>query len=408
MEEIFNKNHRLLLILASVTVLVSITCLASIQAFAFFPDCGYQCTASNVQIYGIFISHSGGNQYDVTIEFTKAPANPTPCVRVTGDWWVGNDPIANPVLSGWYSDPFTIEKNGAGWPDYHAGTVNLNTDLTGRVYLKNIIVYWGESNQVCSTTISQICGDYNASKCSGDVSEIAVDLDNSITINKQIINGSTGNPEFEFTGDLGTFSLYDGGSMVFEDLFPSIYTVTENPPSLWGLDSINISGDDGASTTNSSSADIELDDGEYISVTFNNREIPISVTGSPTLEVSQKGTTTEGKFILRNVEGTGTEATFAGSILVEVPGGSGNYSVNANYYSPNSSENANGLLILKNQNDTLYQLPDSTNSEAVDLTSDFGDDSENYKLIMDFSKLIQDYSTGDQPSFVINFMLSES
>ncbi len=85
--------------------------------------------------------------------------------------------------------------------------------------------------------------------------------DGTITILKQANPTDTGQ-SFDFTGDLGNFSLIHGESIV-ETRAPGVYGVSETVPSGWQLDSANC--DDG------SPADaIDLEAGEDVTCTFNN------------------------------------------------------------------------------------------------------------------------------------------
>jgi len=90
--------------------------------------------------------------------------------------------------------------------------------------------------------------------------------------------------EFDFTSDLGNFTLDDHengtNSTSFTDLGPGTHTVTETvPPGDWNLGSIECDDPDGGTTTSlvTATATIDLDAGEYITCTFANT-LPVSVT----------------------------------------------------------------------------------------------------------------------------------
>ena len=90
----------------------------------------------------------------------------------------------------------------------------------------------------------------------------------SITIAKETDpGGSTG---FDFSGDLGDFSLDDDGSQVFEGLGAGDYGVTEAVPAGWDLDGVVCTGGD--STVAGGGVMVHLDAGEDVVCTFTNVE----------------------------------------------------------------------------------------------------------------------------------------
>ncbi len=88
----------------------------------------------------------------------------------------------------------------------------------------------------------------------------------TIVIRKE--TGPAGGTGFDFTGDLGVFSLDDQQSQLFADQEPGVYAVTETVASGWDLNGITCIGGD--ATAVSSSVTIHLDSGEHITCTFNN------------------------------------------------------------------------------------------------------------------------------------------
>lgn len=83
--------------------------------------------------------------------------------------------------------------------------------------------------------------------------------------------------EFQFSGDLGSFELSDGGPGSKSRTFPSLgagtYAVNQaTPPSPWVLAAIQCDDPDGGTTTSVSgaTATIDLDDGEVVTCTFFN------------------------------------------------------------------------------------------------------------------------------------------
>ena len=96
----------------------------------------------------------------------------------------------------------------------------------------------------------------------------------SVTIVKETYPHASGGP-FEFSGDLGLFSLGGGQSTAFSELSPGSYEVIEAPPGDdWELIGITCDDPDGGSSYSydDGSVIIDLDSGEQITCTFINRE----------------------------------------------------------------------------------------------------------------------------------------
>ncbi|MCK4315598.1 MAG: hypothetical protein KAX24_07485, partial [Anaerolineae bacterium] len=91
----------------------------------------------------------------------------------------------------------------------------------------------------------------------------------SITIVKK--TDPDGGADFDFSGDLGTFSLDDDGSQVFSNLLPDDYDVTEAVPAGWDLDSVVCTGGDSDPISNG--VRVHLDPGEAIICTFTNVQV---------------------------------------------------------------------------------------------------------------------------------------
>jgi hypothetical protein len=100
----------------------------------------------------------------------------------------------------------------------------------------------------------------------------------TIIINKDAIPDST--QGFGYTGTLGGFTLVDDGtgtqsSMVFTDLDAGDYDVTETgPPAGWNLTEISCQDPSGGTTTAGNTASIDLAEGETVSCTFINEQVP--------------------------------------------------------------------------------------------------------------------------------------
>jgi hypothetical protein len=118
--------------------------------------------------------------------------------------------------------------------------------------------------------------NYNAITGAADNTCFELGLGGSITIVKEA--DPEGDTEFDFTGDLGAFSLTDDGTSSdttsFAGLASGTYTVTETVPTGWDLVSIDCVDPDEETTTSvgARSAVIDLDLGEDITCTFGNRE----------------------------------------------------------------------------------------------------------------------------------------
>jgi hypothetical protein len=96
----------------------------------------------------------------------------------------------------------------------------------------------------------------------------------SITIEK--VTDPAGGTDFDFTGDLGAFSLDDGGSQSFSNLAIGSYSIDELLPGDWQLAGVSCTGGDYTET--STGVSIELDAGESIICTFDN-QAPTVVLG---------------------------------------------------------------------------------------------------------------------------------
>jgi uncharacterized repeat protein (TIGR01451 family) len=91
----------------------------------------------------------------------------------------------------------------------------------------------------------------------------------SITIVKE--TDPAGGTGFDFTGDLGSFTLNDGGSQPFGSLSSGDYTVTETVPTGWDLTGVVCTGGDSTPTTDG--VTVHLDPSENITCTFTNEEL---------------------------------------------------------------------------------------------------------------------------------------
>jgi hypothetical protein len=90
----------------------------------------------------------------------------------------------------------------------------------------------------------------------------------SITIVKE--TDPDGGSGFNFSGDLGPFTLDDDESKTVADLAAGDYDVTESLPSGWELDSVECTGGDSENITNG--VTIHLDAGGHVTCTFTNTQ----------------------------------------------------------------------------------------------------------------------------------------
>lgn len=103
--------------------------------------------------------------------------------------------------------------------------------------------------------------------------------------------------DFDFTGDMGDFTLDNGevdgdaftNSVTFTDVYPGEYGVTELPPFGWRINDISCQTDDPADTTqhNDETAFIDLDPLETITCTFTNAFQPPDIDAGPDVEAAE-------------------------------------------------------------------------------------------------------------------------
>lgn len=103
----------------------------------------------------------------------------------------------------------------------------------------------------------------------------------AITIIKDAIPDSP--QEFDFDGDLGSFTLVDGqggagnDSITFNDLDAGTYSATElGPPDGWTLEDVSceVEGDESETSISGATASIDLAAGEHVTCTFTNKKEP--------------------------------------------------------------------------------------------------------------------------------------
>jgi len=111
-----------------------------------------------------------------------------------------------------------------------------------------------------------------------------------ITIKKVTVPASDTLTDFDFTGDLNSFTLIGNGSeQSFGTLDVGSFQVSESVPSGWQLTDITCEGDlDTGSVVDlgTNTIDIDLDDGETITCTFTNTKLP-TITVNKVLDPAQ-------------------------------------------------------------------------------------------------------------------------
>ena len=91
-------------------------------------------------------------------------------------------------------------------------------------------------------------------------------MQDTITVRKE--TDPAGGSGFNFSGDLGSFTLDDGGSQTFDGLVAGVYDVSEVVPDGWSLEGVVCTG--GESESIADGVRIHLGAGEAILCTFTN------------------------------------------------------------------------------------------------------------------------------------------
>ncbi len=125
------------------------------------------------------------------------------------------------------------------------------------------------SNTVCIGDDGALGPDQNpGDNCGDDTTPLQA---GSITIAK--VTNPAGGTGFNFTGDLGVFSLDDGGQQPFGGLASGDYDITEIVPADWLLATVVCTG--GGYTLIADGVTVNLDPGENITCTFTNQQLPL-------------------------------------------------------------------------------------------------------------------------------------
>ncbi|MCB0256316.1 MAG: DUF11 domain-containing protein, partial [Anaerolineae bacterium] len=189
-----------------------------------------------------------------------------------------------------------LAASGAGSATF---AVDVDSPLPAQVtQIDNTVCIGDDGTNGADQNPNDNCGDDSTPVTSG-----------SITIVKA--TNPAGGTGFNFTGDLGPFSLDDGGQQPFTGLPSGDYDVTEVVPTNWSLTSVVCTGGD--STPITDGVTVNLDPGENITCTFTNTEhVDLQVTKSDDGVTAEPGDTVAYTLSYTN---TGGDAT--GVVLTE-------------------------------------------------------------------------------------------
>ena len=253
--------------------------------------------------YTIVVGSNGNAPTSGTVTVTDNLPNGLTGVTASGTGW-----DCNPGDAG--STTFT-----AAGPTNNTSFTCTRSDAlpTGQSY-PPINVNFTAPNDVCDpiTNYAEVSGGGDAGPNPDDSDSVITQVTGcagSIKIIKDT-NPETDDEEFDFSGDLGDFTLMDDGSRLFSNLSPGTYDVTESDlPDNWELDSIVCTGGD--YTVTDETVSIQLDAGENVVCTFTNeedsdRKIPTptpTATPSPTPTPTPSPTPTPNFFEQRGSAG---------------------------------------------------------------------------------------------------------
>ncbi len=162
---------------------------------------------------------------------------------------------------------------GAGPPSAGVITWNIGSMASGATAVCNISVTAPGSTGIVTNNASLASTTHDSDTSNNTASEdTAVQLPGTIIINKTTT--PAGGTSFGFTDDIAapnSFTLNDGQSKTFLNVFPGSYTVTENDPTL-AYDLTGLTCDDNNSIANigTRTATINVEAGETVTCTFSN------------------------------------------------------------------------------------------------------------------------------------------
>jgi hypothetical protein len=149
------------------------------------------------------------------------------------------------------------------------GGVGTTADETGRYRFDHLEV--GSKNSPTEVTITANARDYQAQERSVEIfcgAKVFIGSPSTIIIDKA--TDPNGDPtEFAFSGELGAFTLVDGGSRTFSGLFPGTYDIAEASAAGWRLRDVTC-GDETIEPSDDEPVSIHVDAGQTLRCTFSN------------------------------------------------------------------------------------------------------------------------------------------
>ena len=227
---------------------------------------------------------------------------------------------------------FTITVGGEpginGFSNVNAGSYTISEVLDPAFTLENI---------------SCAGDDDNGSVIDVADAEVVIDLDAGENIQCTFTNATAPPPDppsgsitivkesdvdgnFDFTGDLGAFTISvagEPGSQTFSELIPGVFNVSELVAEGFDLAGIACAGDDDNGSTvdlEAGSAAIDLDEGEAITCTFTNLEIPETAPETSLAAVKLASEHAIRTFLYRRASALLNEEADAPRILRRQPG----------------------------------------------------------------------------------------
>ncbi|MCK5585231.1 DUF11 domain-containing protein, partial [Candidatus Bipolaricaulota bacterium] len=179
--------------------------------------------------------------------------------------------VIDQLPSGLTNATYTLDGSYQGaWPTSSPYSVSLGLVVPGAVHVIEIYadVDFGltsiDINTASVSSSDDVYSDNDTDQCM-----------NTITPRGRIIIQKETDPSgnlstFSFSGGLGSFNLAGDGASQSFILEPGIYEVTEATASGWVLTSISDNDPDAGTTSSGSTATIDLDAGESITVTYHN------------------------------------------------------------------------------------------------------------------------------------------
>jgi len=204
---------------------------------------------------------------------------------------------------------FSLDDNGSQtFPNLLAGNYIVTETVPAGWEFGSVVCTGGDSDPITGGVTVQLDAGEDITCTFSNVQR------GSITIVKE--TEPPGGMGFDFTGDLGSFSLDDNGSQTFPNLLAGNYIVTEDVPAGWEFGSVVCTGGDSDPITDG--VRVHLDPGEDIICTFTNK-------GTSSVIELVSFTATLGKGTVTLAWETGTEVDNAGFNLYRATAETGPY-----------------------------------------------------------------------------------